>query len=66
MHEQEELAQLQQYVYVFISQPRFVDEHEDMTQDERFQLAQKRSEVSGIHPPVCLYCNNFSIKEPLD
>ena len=66
MHEQEELTQLQQYVYVFVPQPRFVDEHEDTTQDERFQLAQKRSEVSGIHPPVCLHCNNFSIKEPLD
>jgi hypothetical protein len=55
MHEQEELTQLQQYVYVFIPQSRFVDEHEDTTQDERFQLAQKRSEVFGIHPQsVCI------------
>jgi hypothetical protein len=63
MHEQGELTQLQQYVYIFVLQPHFIDEHGDTTQDERFQLAQKRCEVSGIHPPVCLYYNNFSIEE---
>jgi glyoxylate utilization-related uncharacterized protein len=59
MHEQEELTQLQQYVYVFVPHPRFIDEHEDTTQDERFQLAQKRSEVSGIHPPSLFVLQQF-------
>jgi len=62
MHEQEELTQLQQYVYVFVPQPRFVDEHEDTTQDERFQLAQKRSEVSGIHPQSVCIATIFRLK----
>jgi hypothetical protein len=62
MHEQEELTQLQQYVYVFVLQPRFVDEHEDTTQDERFQLDQKRSEVSGIHPQSVCIATIFRLK----
>jgi glyoxylate utilization-related uncharacterized protein len=59
MHEQGELTQLQQYVYIFVPQTCFVDEHEDMTQDERFQLTQKRSEVSGIHPPSLFVLQQF-------
>ena len=62
MHEQGELTQLQQYVYVFVLQPRFVDEHEDTTQDERFQLAQKRSEASGIHPQSVCIATIFRLK----